>query len=129
MEFNDKNTLILSLTLEKNIDLTSNQVSYFLIAQYGGKEQFLIKEKDCIMISVDGENHMFSTTYEPWVDTSDLGDYLIVVYLDVEKDYLYKIANAKNVKVYFNGEFDSILGTFSKENFLNFKKFLKQFDK
>ncbi|MBK6504530.1 MAG: hypothetical protein IPG02_02410 [Ignavibacteria bacterium] len=85
LEFNDKNTLILSLTLEKNIDLTSNQVSYFLIAQYGGKEQFLIKEKDCIMISVDGENHMFSTTYEPWVDTSDLGDYLIVVYLDVEK--------------------------------------------
>lgn len=118
------------LSAEKDID--PNAVTkYFLVVYYDsscawGNDEDLgwlfIQEGVSLLLKVDGELFEFATAWKPSTDVGYGGSVHEFAYYEVEPEFLWKIASAKEIEVRVKGE-HYLDGKFKDKIFGQFKQF------
>ncbi len=97
---------------------------------YGGSKWINIQEDKSLTLLVDSKKYYYDAKkIEKETRVSKGWDlYQERAYYPITKEELYKIANAKSVRVKLQGQDFYVKGYFVEKNFSNLKRFLKEFD-
>lgn len=126
------NVNYLNVTLINIYDHKNKTSETSLEIVYSAEDWLFIKEDNSLSILIDGEKYDYNTIGNVVRNTDKNYNKVYTIeraFYDVPKDILYKIANAKSVKVKVSGNPYFVTGEFTKKNYENFKRFLKEYDK
>ena len=109
----------------------SPDVKYILEIVYGGSKWINVLEENSLTLLVDNEKYYYSTekVYKETRVSKGRDLHQERAFYPVSRQEIYKIANAKSVRVKLQGQDFYVKGYFVKKNFSNLKRFLKEFDK
>ena len=106
-------------------------VKYILEIVYGGSKWINVLEENSLTLLVDSDKYYYSTKRVDRETRVSQGRDLHQerAFYPVSRQEIYKIANAKSVRVKLSGDDFYVKGYFVEKNFPNLKRFLKEFDK